>query len=365
MEVISTNIMSMKAQMNLNKSHSALGTAVERLSSGLRINSAKDDAAGLAISNRFTKLINGLSQCALNANDGISIAQTTEGALNEINDNLQSIRTLTLQARNGTNSESDKKSIQAEISQRLAEIQRISDQTEFNGTKVLKQDRALNIQIGTNDNEVIEVKLQQMGIEMLGMDKFDVTKDVLTSTIATAGMSLKKGNETAQLNEEQLNKMQKELLGNDAKTGQIYVYEKNNDTIFVGKNEAGVYKSINLASIKPGNNGAAATITLDNAIAAADEYKQDNNLLAKIDSALIKIDNQRSFLGAVQNRFITATNNINSASINQTESRSRLRDADFAAEVSNMSRSNILQSAGTAVLSQANQVTQNVLSLLR
>ncbi|KOF52104.1 flagellin, partial [Achromobacter sp. DMS1] len=149
--VINTNYLSLVAQTNLNKSQSALGTAIERLSSGLRINSAKDDAAGQAIANRFTANIKGLTQASRNANDGISIAQTTEGALNEINNNLQRIRELTVQATNGTNSDSDLKSIQDEIGQRLAEINRVSEQTQFNGVKVLASDNALKIQVGAND----------------------------------------------------------------------------------------------------------------------------------------------------------------------------------------------------------------------
>ncbi|CQD93314.1 Flagellar biosynthesis protein FliC [Salmonella enterica subsp. enterica serovar Typhimurium str. DT104] len=147
-QVINTNSLSLLTQNNLNKSQSALGTAIERLSSGLRINSAKDDAAGQAIANRFTANIKGLTQASRNANDGISIAQTTEGALNEINNNLQRVRELAVQSANSTNSQSDLDSIQAEITQRLNEIDRVSGQTQFNGVKVLAQDNTLTIQVG-------------------------------------------------------------------------------------------------------------------------------------------------------------------------------------------------------------------------
>ncbi|HDG1146541.1 TPA: flagellin FliC, partial [Klebsiella aerogenes] len=158
-QVINTNSLSLMAQNNLNKSQSSLGTAIERLSSGLRINSAKDDAAGQAISNRFTANIKGLTQASRNANDGISLAQTTEGALNEVNDNLQNIRRLTVQSQNGSNSASDLQSIQDEISQRLSEINRISEQTDFNGVKVLSGDQKLTIQVGANDGETIDIDL--------------------------------------------------------------------------------------------------------------------------------------------------------------------------------------------------------------
>src|SRR5215475_3391868 len=150
-QVINTNSLSLTAQNNMNRSQSALGTAIERLSSGLRINSAKDDAAGQAISNRFTSNINGLSQASRNANDGISIAQTTEGALTEVNNNLQRVRELSVQAANGTNSKSDLDSIQDEIAQRLSEIDRVSEQTQFNGVKVLSAEAGtLTVQVGAN-----------------------------------------------------------------------------------------------------------------------------------------------------------------------------------------------------------------------
>ena len=149
-QVINTNTLSLMTQNNLNKSQSALSTAIERLSSGLRINSAKDDAAGQAIANRFTSNINGLTQASRNANDGISVAQTTEGSLSEINNNLQRIRELSVQAANGTNSDSDLTSIQDEITSRLSEIDRVSGQTQFNGVNVLASNQTLKIQVGAN-----------------------------------------------------------------------------------------------------------------------------------------------------------------------------------------------------------------------
>ena len=173
-QVINTNSLSLMAQNNLNKSQSALGPAIERLSSGLRINSAKDDAAGQAISTRFTANINGLTQASRNANDGISLAQTTEGALNEVNDNLQNIRRLTVQAQNGSNSSSDLQSIQDEITQRLNEIDRISQQTDFNGVKVLSKDQKLTIQVGANDGETIDIDLKNINKKTLGLDTFSV-----------------------------------------------------------------------------------------------------------------------------------------------------------------------------------------------
>ena len=157
MSVINTNITSMIGQQNLRESQNALQTSMERLSSGLRINSAKDDAAGQAIANRMSAQITGLAQSQRNANDGISMAQTAEGALNQVNDNLQRIRELSVQAENGTNSQDDLDSIQAEIDQRLTEINRISEETTFNGVKVLASDQGVNIQVGANDGKKISV----------------------------------------------------------------------------------------------------------------------------------------------------------------------------------------------------------------
>jgi hypothetical protein len=159
-QVINTNSLSLITQNNINKNQSALSSSIERLSSGLRINSAKDDAAGQAIANRFTSNIKGLTQAARNANDGISVAQTTEGALSEINNNLQRVRELTVQAT-GTNSDSDLSSIQDEIKSRLSEIDRVSGQTQFNGVNVLAKDGKMSIQVGANDGQTIDIDLQK------------------------------------------------------------------------------------------------------------------------------------------------------------------------------------------------------------
>lgn len=186
-QVINTNSLSLLTQNNLNKSQSSLSSAIERLSSGLRINSAKDDAAGQAIANRFTSNIKGLTQASRNANDGISIAQTTEGALSEINNNLQRVRELSVQATNGTNSQSDLDSIQNEISQRLGEIDRVSGQTQFNGVKVLASDSSMKIQVGANDGETITIDLKEITSSTLGLTGFNVNgKGEVANKAATA-----------------------------------------------------------------------------------------------------------------------------------------------------------------------------------
>ncbi|RUO20779.1 flagellin [Aliidiomarina haloalkalitolerans] len=270
MSVINTNMTSLIGQQNLQKSQSSLATSMERLSSGLRINSAKDDAAGQAIANRMTAQIKGLAQAQRNANDGISLAQTAEGALNQINDNVQRIRELTVQAANGTNDAADLQSIQDEITQRVAEIDRISEQTTFNGVNVLASTQTVNIQVGANDGEIIAVDLQQIDSSTLTGTALDVTSaDFETDTV-----------------------------------------------------------------------------------------------LADLDADLAVIDSLRSELGAIQNRFESAIENLQTNATNLTAARSRIEDADYAVEVSNMTRAQILQQAGTSVLAQANQVPQSVLSLL-
>ncbi|EOX9052658.1 flagellin FliC [Enterobacter cloacae complex sp. S4] len=286
MAVINTNLLSLTTQNNLNKSQSSLGTAIERLSSGLRINSAKDDAAGQAISNRFSSNIKGLTQASRNANDGISIAQTAEGSLNEINNNLQRIRELAVQAQNGTNSASDIDSIQSEVNQRLSEIDRVASQTQFNGLKVLNSAGTISIQVGANDGE-----------------KIDIT-----------------------------------------------IGDKTNWSL--------------LAAGAAGAAGGAVAAS-DRTVSQSGVDVLATNVLSTIDKALKAVDNQRSDLGAIQNRFESTISNLNNTVTNLSAAQSRIQDADYATEVSNMSRAQILQQAGTSVLSQANQVPQTVLSLLR
>lgn len=410
-QVINTNALSLVAQNNLNKSQSSLGTAIERLSSGLRINSAKDDAAGQAISNRFTANINGLSQASRNANDGISIAQTTEGALNEINDNLQNIRRLSVQAQNGTNSDSDRQSIQDEINARLDEINRISEQTEFNGVKVLSKDQTLSIQVGSNDGQTIDIQLNQMDSSTLGMDDFTIANGVDASKLTDATTvevdTGAKYDVSTITDTDAAGKAADDVVEGDdgniyVKSGSDYFLATTDATgavtfdsgstaatgVTMGNSVAGdavmFDKAPDVSGITgtlktdgEGNyyvedaNGALTSATVDDAGVVTDSGKAVSTAqatqdpLTKIDEALAQVDELRSGLGAVQNRFDSVISNLNNTVNNLSESRSRILDADFASEVSEMSRANILQSAGTSVLAQANQVPQNVLSLLR
>ncbi|EPF0316212.1 flagellin [Enterobacter chuandaensis] len=497
-QVINTNALSLMAQNNLNKSQSSLGTAIQRLSSGMRINSAKDDAAGLAISNRFTSSIRGMTQAARNANDGISLAQTTEGALEEVTENMQRIRELTVQAKNGTNSTSDLDSIKKEIGTRLEEISRVADVTNFNGVKVFDGSKEkITIQIGDKDGDTIDINLNKLDMETLGLDEFlddfsaigikvETSQFTAAGTAATAGATSFAASKLGITNpaandydfiaadETAMFAAATGVTGNAADKSVVTVEEKGLTRFFVVNDvtnqaqeitatfthDAGGSEDVTFDAATAGDvlnaidtdmliNGPAtlndtntkrikaddtvkvggADVVLDAAKldaistvafggdvadsgmrmfsvagAAANTFYAMNNkgevkeltldatgtatatdagagnaqivkqgasrlagedLLERLDGSLTQVADFRADLGAVQNRFSSIVANLNTNIINTTEARSRIQDADFSVEVSAMSRANILQQAGVSVLAQANQVPQNVLSLLR
>lgn len=554
-QVINTNSLSLITQNNINKNQSALSSSIERLSSGLRINSAKDDAAGQAIANRFTSNIKGLTQAARNANDGISVAQTTEGALSEINNNLQRIRELTVQATTGTNSDSDLDSIQDEIKSRLDEIDRVSGQTQFNGVNVLSKDGSMKIQVGANDGETITIDLKKIDSDTLNLAGFNVNGAGSVDNAKATGKDLTDAGFTASAadangkityTKDTVTKFDKataaDVLGKAAAGDSItyagtdtglgvaadastYTYNAANksytfDAPGVAKADAGTAlkgylgasntgkiniggteQEVNIAkdgSITDTNGdalyldstgnltkntaklGAAdkatvdklfagaqdATITFDSGMTAkfdqtagtvdfkgasisadamastlnngsytanvggkayavtagavqtggADVYKDTTGALTTeddetvtatyygfadgkvsdgegstvykaadgsitkdattkseattdplkaLDDAISQIDKFRSSLGAVQNRLDSAVTNLNNTTTNLSEAQSRIQDADYATEVSNMSKAQIIQQAGNSVLAKANQVPQQVLSLLQ
>jgi flagellin len=265
-QIINTNIMSLNAQRNLSMSQGALATSLERLSSGLRINSAKDDAAGLAISERFTTQVRGLNQAIRNANDGISLAQTAEGALQEVTNNLQRIRELAVQSANATNSADDRLALDAEVQTLIEEIDRVAGSATFNGVQLLNADATLTFQVGANVGDTVDV-----------------------STANVSG-----------------------VIAGDVTT--------------VGNSET---------------------------------------LITAVDTALGTVNGTRADFGAAQNRFESVIANLQNSVENQSAARSRIRDADFAAETAELTRAQILQQAGISVLSQANAQPQSVLALLQ
>ncbi|PIU17574.1 MAG: flagellin [Gallionellales bacterium CG08_land_8_20_14_0_20_59_87] len=486
--IINTNIASLNAQRNLNSSQSALQTSLQRLSSGLRINSAKDDAAGLAISERFTTQIRGLNQAARNANDGISLSQTGEGALGELTSNLQRIRELAVQSANATNSASDRAALDLEVQQRLSEIDRTAVQTSFNGRKILDGSFGnAAFQIGANVGETISVNLTtSMRTNQIGQIATATGTAVSVNALTDGGLTIAIGTGTAlavgasvagiaagQTADSAFAKVNAinaagvtgltataantstatfstitgATLGNG--TGFVagtYSLTVNGTTIYnaqtlgdggsltgsdvaaqinlfsnttgVSANFSGGNLTLNstdgrnivtaetVALGTAGGTGAAGSGTGIDAtqegilrgsislsatenitmtgqfadIGQANTISKDTTTLAtqnvltvaaanstiqRIDAALTSVSTLRSTFGAVQNRFESVISSLAATSENLTASRSRIQDTDFAAETAQLTRNQILQQAGTAMLAQANQLPNNVLTLLR
>jgi flagellin len=286
-QVINTNLASLNAQRNTSMSQSSLQVSMQRLSSGMRVNSAKDDAAGLAIAERMNAQVRGSQVAIRNANDGISLAQTAEGALSKVGDSLQRMRELAVQARNATNTSADKDSLDKEFGELSKEIQRVLGGTTFNGKAVLAASDA-----GT--------QTFQVGANTTANDRIDiVTSDMTTATEIT------------------------QVAGTD-------------------------------------NSGTGRAV-IDNTSTGTGI----DDVIKNIDTALDKVNGERATLGASQNRFDAVISNLQVAVENQSASRSRIMDADFAQETANLSRAQILQQAGNTMVAQANQLPQQVLALLR
>jgi flagellin len=477
---INTNLNSLSAQNNSSHVQAQLSTAMSRLSSGLRINSAKDDAAGLAISERFTSQIRGLNQAARNANDAISLSQTAEGALSSTGDNLQRIRELAVQSANSTNSASDRAALQSEASQLISEVQRVGSQTEFNGIKLLDGSfQNQDFQVGANASQtitvasIVDARTSSLGSNTLlaaGTKTGAVTAgatngiaaastltittpagtssavsyaanagaDAIASAISNAGAGV--GVTATATNSTTLagltaagtvsftlggqavsavvsdkndlgglvsaingvagatgisanftttgNKSSITLTTTDGRNIALSAFANStagNDSIVFGGTtltEAGT-----VAAVKTGTVTLSSTKgSLSVANAAADVFASagTNNgsfsslaavdlstaagavsALGVIDSALSQVNNGRADLGAIQNRFSSTIANLQTSSQNQTASRSRIQDADFAMETASLSRAQVLQQAATAMIAQANQMPQQVLTLLR
>jgi flagellin len=386
MQVINSNIMSLNAQRNLSTSGGQLATSLQRLSSGLRINSAKDDAAGLAISERFTTQIRGMDQAARNANDGISLSQTAEGAMGEIGNNLQRIRELAVQSRNATNSASDREALNKEAQQLKSEINRVAGQTAFNGVKLLDGSFADQVfQVGANQGETITVAgivdasstalgswtsvsttayTQTLAAATATAFATGVSMDVNGVTITTADGAADAAAATAAIKAafdaaKTANPTELANVTMDA-TGAI----TSTDASLV------IANLTNVSGISAGTTAGTASTVAGTAQTGFDSLDistatgADAAMLA-MDAALTAINTARADMGAVQNRFSSVVANLSSNSENLAAARSRIQDADFAAETAKLTRNQILQQAGTAMLAQANQAPQGVLALLR
>ncbi len=394
---VNTNIASLNTQRNLSNSSNALQTSMQRLSTGSRINSAKDDAAGLQIANRLTSQVNGLGVAVRNANDGISLAQTAEGALQQSTNILQRMRDLALQSANGSNNADDRTSIQKEVTQLKEELNRISETTTFGGQKLLNGDFGTkDFQVGSNANETIKLSIEKMDTESLqgvvksgpsgsvtGVPAIDPT--AATPVVAVAGsFTITVGSGEAQT-----------IDGITAADTAAQIVGKINEKGISGLTaelDAGKVKltatagfgaeiaEANIAIAESGGGTTAASIFGANlsatGAAVADQDKTVSVIdvstapgaqeaIQIIDGAIAQIDSQRADLGAVQNRFDNTIANLQNISENVSAARGRIQDTDFAAETANLSKNQILQQAGTAILAQAKQLPQAVLSLLQ
>ncbi|MEW5056364.1 MAG: flagellin [Cycloclasticus sp.] len=475
-QFINSNIASLTAQRNLNTSQNSLTTSLERLSSGLRINSAKDDAAGLAISERFTSQIRGLNQAQRNANDGVSLAQTAEAALGSSSDMLQRIRELAVQSANATNSDSDRAALQGEATQLLSELSRVATQSSFNGRNLLDGTfGTVDFQVGANAGETIQASTANFSTSSYGNNQMIGTATTGTATATgsvaataftiagsagtkvftapTAGDSMKsvaaavnaatsttgvtataktettlafaatgshsftlKGdsstasNISATVSANTPDGLENMVTAINDKAGATGIIAKVNTagtgiTLTHNTGENMVLVDDGAAATNPGNitvagqtltdDATADTVTVTGQITMDSEKSFSftstgttietsggsalsavstidistvsgaNNALKIADAALGKINSQRAAFGALQSRFESTVNNIQSTSESLSAARSRIRDADFAQETASLTRAQILQQAGISILSQANSLPQNVLALLQ
>jgi flagellin len=395
MTTINTNVMSMTAQRNLSGSANSLATSMQRLSSGLRVNSAKDDAAGLAISERMNSQVRGLNVAARNANDGISLAQTAEGALGKVGDMLQRMRELAVQSANASNNADDRTALQSEVTQLRQEIDRVAKTTSFNGTKLLDGTFAnATFQVGANAGEgiaiesIVSAKSDTLGTTTVSSSDV-IAVDVETDN-ATDGVALAAGDLT--IEDAAGNAIDLGPIGaattNEQRTSQIVdaINAKSSDTDIFAKIEydaAGAVTGYSVfsssrtldgtefggsfAADPTGDIGGATYADADFALTDIDinSFGAAQLAMKVIDTSIDSINSSRADLGALQSRFENAVANINITGENLSAARGRIVDADFAKETSNLSRAQILQQAGTAMVAQANQAPQNVLSLLR
>ncbi|MDO9281078.1 MAG: flagellin [Methylotenera sp.] len=395
--VINTNVASLNTQRNLSASQSALNTSIQRLSSGLRINSAKDDAAGLAIANRMDSQVRGLNVAIRNSNDGISLAQTAEGALGKVGDMLQRMRELAVQSVNSTNSQTDRDALQSEVTQLKEEIGRLATTTKFNGTALIDGTfTSKDFQVGANAGETITLaSVGDASLAALG------TLENSTYTARTSGVNptypaffslaalTTGGTATMTINGVSLTATNISGEGHLGMMGHFqteidsYNAANPNSTALTGVtiDTAGFVTSTGPASLlvttvsgftsddysttaQPAVvSGSTSTPGITNlTVASATDAAY---AITGIDAALTSINSSRATLGAVQNRFESVVANLQVAAENQTSAKSRIMDADFAAETANLTRGQILQQAGTAMLAQANSLPNGVLALLR
>ena len=381
-QIINTNMLALNAQRNLSQSQNTQATAIQRLSSGLRINSSKDDAAGLAISERFTTQIRGLSQAARNAQDAISLSQTAEGALASVTNNLQRMRELAVQSANGTNSTAERDALDLEFAQLRQEVNRIASQTAFAGVKLLDGSFTnVGFQVGANAGETLSIaSLVNANAGSLGTytgaavngaaaTAFTaVTAGDLTITGPLSGSAVSLGALGAAANAtERAAQIRTAVNAVSAQTG-VYAVSESDDTVTLRSTGAITVGLAGTATTATTGLTAATTATATQTgftSASISTVGGANEAMVAMDGALSAVASARATMGSIQSRFEALISNLQITTENLTASRSRIQDADFAEETAKLTRSQILQQAGTAMLAQANSAPQNVLSLLR
>jgi flagellin len=372
---INSNINSLVAQQNLNGSQSALSSAITRLSSGKRINSAADDAAGQAIASRMTSQINGLNQGVSNANDGVSMTQTASSGLSQITDNLQRIRQLAVQSATGSLSPSDQTALQKEVAQRIAEVNRISSQTTYNGTNVLDGSAGVvNFQVGANVGQTISVDLSQNvssakiggGFAQSGTAigsitglSLDAAGAATTGTAAITTINVLADGKGGFTYTDQNNQA---ITSGVATASELSVTAASGTTAgsiaFTTPTAATAAQTTQLASLNSNNNPPL--------VSAIDISTTDgaNGAIEAIDNALNSVNSIQANLGAAQNRFTSIAATQTQQATNLSSAQSQVTDANFAQETANLSKAQVLQQAGISVLAQANSMPQQVLKLL-
>ncbi len=384
-----TNTTSLNAQRNLTKSGDGLATAMQRLSSGMRINSAKDDAAGLQISNRLTSQITGLAVAQRNANDGISMSQTAEGAMQASTDILQRMRELALQAANGSNSSGDRAALQKEVSALQEELTRIADTTKFGDQTLLDGSFGTkSFQVGANANETISMSLTSMKASDLGtvagqtatITTYNNTQvgdaaETLTFTVTDDDGAIKSVDFALAVGAG-TDDVIDAINDNVGNLGIRAESDGSGSITFSTSNEVATVAIASSITSDGGSFDTATTVALGTdgsatggtAVGSIDISGSDDTgaqaALESIDAALKQVDEQRADLGAIQNRFGHTISNLANIQENVSASRSRIQDTDFAVETANMTKNQILQQAGTSILAQANQIPQAAISLI-
>lgn len=348
---INTNIAAMNAYRNLSSTQNAMSTSLERLSSGLRINRAADDAAGLAISEKLRAQVGGLNQATSNAQDGISLIQTAEGALNETHSILQRMRQLAVQSANDTNSDSDRTQIQKEVTQLTQELDRISSTTQFNGKNLLDGSFNGTFQIGANMGQNLAVSIGSMGASDLGIEGATLKATAGNGAAVTDATGAPKG--AFSING---------TVVSDGSGAVVGAYDDSTKAVTFNADNGGTVLTFDKSALSDATAGTG-TFTVNSAVDVSTQAGA-NGAIQTIDDAINQVSGQRADLGAVQNRLQHTVNSLSVAAENLSASESRIRDTDMAKEMTSFTRSQILQQAGVSMLAQANSMPQSVLKLL-